>query len=67
MLQVLTETVTPATLTEVLNNLGSVMTFLMSKVGDVFGVIQSYPIALIPIGVSIAFVSVRFVKNILGL
>lgn len=67
MLQVLTETVTPATLTQVLENLGAVMTFLMSKVGDVFGVIQSYPIALIPIGVSIAFVSVRFVKNILGL
>lgn len=67
MLAVLTDAVTPATLTEVLNNLGAVMTFLMSKVGDVFGVIQSYPIALISIGISIAFVSVRFVKNILGL
>lgn len=67
MLAVLTDSITPTTLTEVLNNLGAVMTFLMSKVGDVFGVIQNYPIALIPIGISIAFVSVRFVKNILGL
>ncbi|MDD5835854.1 MAG: hypothetical protein PUD34_01400 [bacterium] len=67
MLVTLTETVTPATLDSVLTNLGSVMTFLMGKVGDVFSVIQSYPIALIPIGISIAFVCVKFTKNILGI
>lgn len=55
------------TLAAVLENLGSVMTFLMNKVGDVFGVIQSYPIALIPIGIVIGFTCVRFTKYILGL
>lgn len=59
--------VQPATLSDVLTNLGSVMTFLMGKVGDVFGVIQTYPIALIPIGVSIGFTCVRFTKTILGI
>lgn len=63
----MTDAVQAASLTEVLTNLGSVMTFLMGKVGDVFGVIQTYPIALIPIGVSIGFTCVRFTKNILGI
>lgn len=66
-MMLLTDAVTPATLSEVLTNLGSVMTFLMGKVGDVFGVIQTYPIALIPIGVSIGFTCVRFTKTILGI
>jgi len=60
-------TVQPQTLTEVLTNLGSVMTFLMGKVGDVFNIIQSYPIALIPIGITIGFVCVKFTKYILGI
>lgn len=51
----------------VLSNLGSVFTFLMGKVGDVFNTIQTYPIALVPIGAAIAFTCVRFAKNILGI
>lgn len=51
----------------VLQSLSAVFTWLMNQVGQVFNVIQSYPIALIPIGVSIAFIAVRFTKRILGI
>ena len=56
-----------ATISEVLTSLGSVFTWLVGKVGEVFNVIQTYPIALIPIGISIAFVAIRFAKKILGI
>lgn len=56
-----------ATISDVLTSLGSVFTWLVGKVGEVFALIQTYPIALIPIGVSIAFVAVRFAKRVLGI
>lgn len=55
------------TIAKVLEDLGSVFTFLMDKVGNVFSTIQTYPIALIPIGAGIAFICVRFAKNILNI
>lgn len=54
-------------LSEVLNNITAIYTTLVGNVGEVFGVIQTYPIALIPIGVTLAFTSVKFCKYILGL
>lgn len=54
-------------LSEVIAQLGSIGTYLMGQVGEVFKVIQTYPIALIPIGISLMFVAVKFTKYILGL
>lgn len=54
-------------LSDVITQLGSIGTYLMGQVGEVFKVIQTYPIALIPIGISLMFVAVKFTKYILGL
>lgn len=54
-------------LTGVLSDITQIYTTLVGNVGEVFGVIQTYPIALIPIGVTLAFTSVKFCKYILGL
>lgn len=62
-----TETATAMNLSDVITQLGSIGTYLMGQVGEVFKVIQSYPIALIPIGISLMFVAVKFTKYILGL
>lgn len=55
-----------ASLSTVLTDLGSIFTTLISQVGNVFEVIMDYPIALIPVGVGLAFVAVKFTKYILG-
>ena len=54
-------------LSKVLEDISSIYSTLINNVGEVFEVIQTYPIALIPIGISLAFVSVKFCKYILGL
>lgn len=59
--------VTPVTVESLLNTLGSIVTWLTGQVGVVFGIIQQYPIAMIGLGVSLAFVAVKFVKYILGM
>lgn len=51
----------------VITQLGSIGTYLMGQVGEVFNVIQTYPVALIPIGISLMFVAVKFTKYILGI
>lgn len=61
------ENATVSSISDVLTSLGSVFTWLVGKVGEVFSVIQTYPIALIPIGISIAFVAIKFAKRILGI
>ncbi len=52
---------------ELLKTLGSVISTLIENVGTVFEVIQEHPIALIWVGVSIGFVTVKFAKYILGM
>lgn len=58
---------TAAGLGQVLEDISQIYAKLIANVGEVFQVIQTYPIALIPIGVSLAFISVKFCKYILGL
>ncbi len=55
------------TLSAVVEQLGTIGTYLMGQVGEVFKVIQTYPIALIPVGITLMFVAVKFTKYILGL
>lgn len=59
--------VTTMTIAQVIEQLSSVGTFLTNQVGNVFGIIQTYPIALIPIGMTLMFVAVKFTKYILGI
>ena len=51
-----------ASLSTVLTQLGSIFTTLIGQVAKVFEVITNYPIALIPVGVGLAFVAVKFTK-----
>lgn len=66
MLNLLEETATTS-VSDVLSTLGSVFTWLVGNVGKVFEIIQTYPIAMIPIGTGIAFTAVRFTRRILGI
>lgn len=61
------EALAPVTIASLLETLTSIVTFLIGQVGTVFGIIQSYPIAMIGLGVALAFTSVKFVKYILGI
>ena len=56
-----------ASLSTVLTDVGSIFTTLMSNVSQVFTLIQTYPIALIPVGITLAFVAVKFTKYVLGM
>lgn len=58
---------TVSVMTELLTKLGDVFTFLIGKVGDVLDVITSHPIALIPVGVVLAYTIVKFSLRILGI
>lgn len=58
---------TAMSITDVLANLTSVFTWLTGNVGNVFTLIQTYPIALVPIGIALGFAAVRFTKYILGI
>lgn len=57
---------TEMTMAQLLESLGSVFTFLIGKVGDVFGIVASHPLALIPVGVVLAYTIVKFALRILG-
>lgn len=58
---------TVSVMTELLTKLGDVFTFLIGKVGDVLDVITGHPIALIPVGVVLAYTIVKFSLRILGI
>ena len=51
----------------ILSTLGEVFTFLIGKVGQVLTVITENPIALIPVGVVLAYTIVKFALRILGI
>lgn len=53
--------------TGVLDVLGSVFTFLISKIGDLVSVIMSQPLLLIPIGITVGYVIIRFFRSIFKL
>lgn len=54
-------------MTSLLSTLGEVFTFLIGKVGQVLSVITENPIALIPVGVVLAYTIVKFALRILGI
>lgn len=60
------ETVVSA-MANLLSTLGEVFTFLIGKVGQVLTVITENPIALIPVGVVLAYTIVKFALRILGI
>lgn len=60
------ETVVSA-MANLLSTLGEVFTFLIGKVGQVLSVITENPIALIPVGVVLAYTIVKFALRILGI
>ena len=53
--------------TSLLDVLKSVFTFLVGQLSDLVEVIVSNPLLLIPIGITIAFVIVKFFKYIFSL
>lgn len=55
------------TMAELLTSLGAVFTFLIGKVADVFAIITANPIAMIPVGVVLAYTIVKFALRILGI
>ena len=58
---------TSADVTGVLEVLGSVFTFLVSKIGDLVSVIMAQPLLLIPIGITVGYVIIRFFRSIFKL
>lgn len=53
--------------TGVLEVLGSVFEFLISKIGDLVSVIMSQPLLLIPIGITVGYVIIRFFRSLFKL
>jgi hypothetical protein len=58
---------TSANIASVLEVLGAVFTYLVSKIGDLCEIVMAQPLLLIPIGISVAYVVVRFFKYIFSL
>lgn len=58
---------TSATITSVLTQLTEVFTWLIGKIGDLVGVIMTQPLLLIPIGITLSYVVVRFFKMLFSL
>lgn len=58
---------TAANITSVLDVLGAVFTFLVGKIGDLCAIVMAQPLLLIPIGISVAYVVVRFFKYLFSL
>lgn len=58
---------TSATITSVLTQLTEVFTWLIGKIGDLVGVIMAQPLLLIPIGITLSYVVVRFFKMLFSL
>ncbi len=50
-----------------LETLGAVFTYLMSQLGELVSLIMSQPLLMIPIGITLAYVVVRFFKAIFTL
>lgn len=59
--------VSSADVTSLLEVLQSVFTFLVGQLSNLVSVITSNPLLLIPIGITIAFVIVKFFKYIFSL
>lgn len=55
------------TITSVLTQLTEVFTWLIGKIGDLVGVIMAQPLLLIPIGITLSYVVVRFFKMLFSL
>lgn len=55
------------TITSVLTQLTEVFTWLIGKIGDLVGVIMDQPLLLIPIGITLSYVVVRFFKMLFSL
>lgn len=62
----LADVVTP-TITSVLTQLTEVFTWLIGKIGDLVTVIMAQPLLLIPIGITLSYVVVRFFKMLFSL
>lgn len=62
----LADSVTP-TITSVLTQLTEVFTWLIGKIGDLVTVIMAQPLLLIPIGITLSYVVVRFFKMLFSL
>jgi len=58
---------TSANITAVLEVLGAVFTYLIGKVGDVVEVLMSQPLLLIPIGITVGYVIIRFFRTLFRL
>ena len=48
----------------VLEVLGAVFTYLVSKIGDLVTVVMENPLLLIPIGVTLGYVIIKFFKKL---
>lgn len=55
------------TITSVLTQLSEVFTWLIGKIGDLVGLIMAQPLLLIPIGITLSYVAVRFFKMLFSL
>lgn len=67
MLLFANEVGTTATITSVLETLGAVFTYLMSQLGVLVSLIMEQPLLMIPIGITLSFVVVRFFRMIFSL
>lgn len=63
----LMEVATAASVTSVLEVLGAVFTYLMSQISELATLIMGEPLLLIPIGITVAFIAVKFFKFIFSL
>ena len=63
----LAEVAASTTITSVLTQLTEVFTWLIGKIGDLVGVIMAQPLLLIPIGITLSYVVVRFFKMLFSL
>lgn len=61
------EEATPTAIETVLTTLESVFTFLMGCLTNLVDLVMSQPLLLIPIGITLAFVVVKFFKYIFSL
>lgn len=58
---------TSSSVTAVLEVLGAVFTYLVGKIGDLVDVIMANPLLLIPIGITLGYVIIRFFRKIFKL
>lgn len=58
---------TSSSVTSVLEVLGAVFTYLVGKIGDLVDVIMANPLLLIPIGITLGYVIIRFFRKIFKL